>query len=124
MSISVTPDYRTTCPYCNAVLYPAVFTPDSAPWICVICHHAWWATELSEEARKQFRPALCDFGYGMKLVELQEKVLAEREAARARGTSVRSDQVQLLPLHLLQRLPQDEGEFGDFVKIEITRKGG
>lgn len=119
--LAVNPNYRLTCLYCNGVLYPAVFTPESAPWICVICHNAWWVAELSEEARARFRPAYCDFGIGEGLLELQEKVLQERKEARLRGTSVRSDQIQLLPLHLLQHLPR-EGAFGDLVALEITRK--
>lgn len=123
-ALSITPNYRLTCPYCNGALYPAVFTPESAPWVCVICHYAWWAAELSEEARKRFRPALCDFGIGPGLHELQEKVLAERDEARTHGTSVRSDQVQLLPLQQLKQIPPQPNAFGDLVKIEITRKGG
>lgn len=118
------PTYRVTCPWCNNALYPIAFTPESAPWVCVVCSNAWWAAELSEEARKRFRPAVCDFGIGPGLLELQAKVLQEREEARARGTSVRHDQVQLLPLYVLQRLPQEEGEFGDLVKREIARKAG
>lgn len=120
----LTPAYRLTCPYCNGALYPAVFTPESAPWVCVICHNAWWAAELTEEARKRFRPALCDFGIGPGLLELQQQVLEERDQARAHGTSVRSDQIQLLPLPVLQRLQLQEDAFGDAVRNEISRKGG
>jgi hypothetical protein len=121
--LALIPNYRLTCPWCNGRLYPIAFTPDSAPWICVICSHAWWVAELSEEARKRFRPAMCDFGFGPGLEELQEKVKLEREEARARDTSVRSDQIQLLPLYVLQRLSR-EGRFGELVQLEITRKGG
>lgn len=125
MNEDINPAYRVTCPYCNGVLYPAAFTPESAPWFCSICHYSWWAAELTEDARKQFRPALCDFGVGPKLLELQEKVLAEREEARARGTSVRHDQVQLMPLYILKQLPGPTTEsFSQIVKIEIARKGG
>jgi hypothetical protein len=119
------PTYRLTCPWCNGVLYPIAFTPESAPWVCVICSHAWWAAELSETARKQFRPSFCDFGWGAALEPLQALVEQEREAARARGTSVRSDQLQSLPLSILQRLPGPTTEgFGELLKLEITRKGG
>lgn len=125
VDLNETPTYRLTCPYCNGHLYPAFFTPDSAPWLCSICHQAWWATELSEEARARFRPALCDFGIGPGLLELQALVLEERELARARGTSVRADQLQLLPLNILQNLPLPATEgFGELLKLEITRKGG
>jgi hypothetical protein len=119
------PTYRLTCPYCAGALYPAFFTSESAPWLCVICHNSWWASELSEAARKQFRSALCDFGFGQSLLELHDLVLQERESARARGTSVRVDQLQLLPLHILQRLPgPTTKEFGELLKLEISRKGG
>lgn len=119
------PTYRLTCPYCNGALYPVSFTPESAPWLCVICAHSWWAAELSETARKIFRPALCDFGIGEPLATLQEAVLAERDEARARGTSVRSDQLQLLPLYVLKQMPKRTTKvFGKLLKLEITRKGG
>jgi hypothetical protein len=120
------PTYRLTCPYCNGHLYPAFFTPESAPWLCSICHNAWWAAELSEGARKMFRPALCDFGINFTMLDsLQNVVLRERDEARARGTSVRSDQLQLLPLDILQHLPGPTTEiFGELLKLEITRKGG
>lgn len=122
--VALNPTYRVTCPYCNGQLYPIAFTPESAPWACSICHYAWWASELTEEARKIFRPFYADFGFGPKTVELQEKVQAEREEARVRGTSVRMDQLQLLPANILRRLPESETDFGDFLKLEITRKGG
>lgn len=123
--LDLTPTYRVTCPYCNGALYPAFFTPESAPWLCVICHNAWWAAELSEKARTIFRPALCDFGIGEDLAFLQQLVIAERGVARARGTSVRSDQLQSLPLYILQRLPGPTTEgFGVLLKLEIVRKGG
>jgi hypothetical protein len=115
------PKYRTTCLYCNGVLYPIALDPESAPWVCVICNHSWWAVELSEESRKQFRANLCDFGFGPHLQILRDKVLVERGEARRRGTSIRLDQVQLLPLSALKRV-SSEGEFGAFVKEEITRK--
>jgi hypothetical protein len=118
-------NYRLTCPYCNGALYPVFFTPESAPWLCVICNHSWWATELSEKARARFRPELCDFGFGEELAAQQDLVLKERDAARARGTSVRSDQLQLLPLYILERLPRPTTEgFGELLQLEITRKGG
>ncbi len=121
-----TPNYRLTCLYCNGALYPVFFMPESAPWLCTICHHSWWATELSEQARKMFRPALCDFGINYDLVDtLHKAVFMERDNARARGTSVRTDQLQLLPLHILQRLPRPTMEsFGEMIQLEITRKGG
>lgn len=122
--MDLAPGYRTTCPWCNGQLYPIAYTPEAAPWLCVICSHSWWAAELSEEARKQFRPAFCDFGFGLAVEPLQLKVMAERDEARARKTSVRSDQIQLLPLVVLQHLPQADDEFGSMVKLEITRKGG
>lgn len=123
--LSHTPSYRLTCLYCNGALYPVFFTAESAPWLCVVCSHSWWAAELSEKARIRFRPALCDFGLGAELLELQNLVLHEREAARARGSSVRSDQLQLLPLYILQRLPRPTTEgFGELLRLEIARKGG
>lgn len=120
----MTPDYRTTCPWCNGALYPIAYTPDSAPWLCIICGHSWWASELTEKARKQFRPAFCDYGFGPALEPLEAAVVAEREEARARKTSVRSDQVQSLPLPILRLLPKSGDEFGAMVEAEIARKGG
>jgi hypothetical protein len=68
---------------------------------------------------------MCDFGIGPELLEQQNFVLREREAAQARGTSIRSDQLQLLPLYILQRLPLPTTEkFGELLKLEISRKGG
>lgn len=125
VELSHTPTYRLTCLYCNGALYPVFFTPESAPWLCPICSHSWWAAELSEPARARFRPATCDFGIGPGLLELQELVHQEREVARARGTSVRADQLQLLPLYILRNLPLPTTEkFGDLLKLEIIRKGG
>jgi hypothetical protein len=121
--LSMNPTYRLTCLYCNGALYPVAYTPESAPWTCTICHQAWWVAELSEEARRRFRPAYCDFGHGPELEALQKLVLEERDEARIRKTSVRSDQIQLLPVFVLKRLPQDN-ELGDLIKLEITSKGG
>lgn len=120
----LTPDYRTQCLWCGGQLYPIAFTPESAPWVCVICHQAWWAVELSEAARSRFRPALCDFGFGPGLDVLQQLVIQERDDARLRETSVRSDQVQSLPLYVLERLPRDATPFGEMIGQEIKRKGG
>ena len=121
------PTYRVTCPLDKLTLLPVVLGPDSAPWFCVGCRTSYWAAELSETARKQYRPAVRDFGYGAPLEQLQRDVEAEIAEAVIRGTSCREDQIGLLPMAGLQRLvddPRIHGSFRPLVTAELTRKGG
>lgn len=121
------PTYRVTCPLDKLTLLPVVLRPDSAPWYCVGCRYSYWAAELSEAARKQYRPAVRDFGYGEPLEQLQRDVEAEIAEAVIRGTSCREDQIELLPLVGLQRLADDPRVHESFrakVTPELIRKGG
>lgn len=108
-------------------LLPVVLDPRSAPWFCLRCRHSWWAAELSETARKQFRPSVRDFGFGEPLAQLQRDVTAEVDEAIARGTSCREDMLELVPLVGVARMANDPRiaeEFRPKVKAELARKGG
>lgn len=88
-------EYLTSCPSCGAELSPHVGSPDSAPWICNACHLGFWACELLEDARQIYRAWHRDFGVG-STSSLRIARVHELEAAEARGTSAREDQISLL----------------------------
>lgn len=117
------PTYPLTCPNCAGALYPVVLDPTVAPWVCVICNHAWWVAEILA-APAQWRPATQDFGTGTLLATLQQAVLTERQAAEQRGSSCRVDQLQMIPLPGLLYLSQLKLDpaFMSQVETEIQRK--
>jgi hypothetical protein len=119
------PSYRNQCPNCNFVLYPVVLDPKSAPWLCIRDRYSWWAAELSEKARKQFRKATFDFGWGEQLDWLNAEIQDEMKLAEVRGTSCREDMIELVPLAGLQRMESDPGihlDFKKLVSVERVRK--
>jgi len=75
-----------TCPICGGPLATANAHAHTAPWLCATCHHAWWESELTEEAHMAFRASVRDFGYhpGVKA-----DLIIERELAllRSKGAS-------------------------------------
>lgn len=117
--------YRTTCLVDGQVLLPIVLDPHSAPWWCLRCRHQYWVAELTEDARKLFRPSVEDFGYGAPLQLLQDLVAREHDEAIARGTSCREDQLAYIPYVGLQRMKHDPRIHPDFrakVDLEAARK--
>ena len=99
-----TPEYVTSCPGCGKELGFHVGPPDAAPWICDWaqggCGHAWWPAELLPDARKAWRPQYHDHAGGPDahafIPVLHERRMAERDAARARGTSALPEWVTLM----------------------------
>jgi hypothetical protein len=123
----VPPTYRTKCPIDGFELLPVALDSTVPPWFCMRCRHSWWVTQLSEDARKQFRPAVEDFGYGPELEALEALVATEKQEAETRGTSCREDQIELLQAPTLRWMALDPKIHEDFkasVKPELARKGG
>jgi len=96
------PLYLLTCPNCGGGLEPHAGHPDSAPWLCARCHLGFWVSELSAVARVRYRPRFRDYGVGKESIALRAACLAERDAARERGTSCLEEHIGLLSHDHLQ----------------------
>ena len=57
-------DHETTCPHCGQELTEVTLGGDHPPFVCTTCHIAFWAAELSNLARDNWRPSHRDFGHG------------------------------------------------------------
>lgn len=85
------PAVTLDCPQCGGPLAPVILDPETAPWLCNHCALGFWSAELSNAARKDWRPKERDFGFNAR--ELRAACLRERTEARQRGTSLREDMV-------------------------------
>lgn len=118
-------NYLRTCHICGQELVPSAHGPSTPPWQCLECHHAWWTSELSQEARQAFQPNRRDFGY--KGTPQDSWVAGQRsqEMAEAlhRGVSLRPDQLGLVHhdlLHsLLQRFPDMHADFANHIRAQV-----
>lgn len=90
------PPYVLACPACGQQLEPHAGHPDSTPWICHHCHVGFWVCELTSDARARYRPRFHDWGHSKEAFALRDAVFAEREVARARGTSCLPEHIGLL----------------------------
>ena len=95
--------YLATCPECGATLQAVVLDPDTPPWVCTICHLGWWVSELQTPVRSEWDSRTRSFHF-RSLPALREAITQERATAAVLGTSVRVDQLNLLPLTALQAL--------------------
>jgi len=97
----MTETYSASCPRCSAGLTAVVQGPDSAPWLCRPCRRGWWAVELTAGSRAIYRKERDDFRPA-----LATRIAVEQEGAlaRARGTSMREDQVALVPAATLRAI--------------------
>ena len=111
--------YSSACPNCGAPLSPVVLDPDSAPWLCSVCHLEFWVAEL--EQPKNWQPLLRCFGHA-GLVARRDAVEAERQEAHRRGTSVRRDQLGLLDPGQLKHLSKLSGDKGFAAEVAKTMK--
>ena len=91
--------YHRLCPLCGGQLTAIAGAPTTPPWGCFVCRQAWHVGELTQEARACFRREQRDWGYpGTKGHErVRKAVQIEREEAHVRGTSLRTDQIGLVP---------------------------
>jgi len=100
------PTYPTKCLACGHALDPVALDPDTAPWLCPVVHpglRGYWACELSSQA-PAYRSQHADFGFGAPAIALRALVDQEHAAAVTRGTSLREDQLGLVPAAVLTRL--------------------
>lgn len=100
------PAYVTSCPECGAELTPHAGLPDSAPWLCSNClpNRGWFVVELKPEARKMWDRRAKDHGQTPAARVLYADRLAERDAARVRGTSALPEHLSLLSADSLSQL--------------------
>lgn len=91
--------YHRHCPICGAALVPNATNPYTAPWRCDVCLISWWVSELTQEARAAFRVRQEDWGTLNSASHKAVRAAVHEELARAliRGTSVRQDQLGLIP---------------------------
>ncbi len=91
-------NYHARCLLCGGHLIPAVGSAATAPWRCPVCFVAFWAGELTPEARSAWRKHHRDFGPSNtdSARVVRSAVKAEMEAAAARGVSLRPDQLGLV----------------------------
>ena len=98
--------YQTTCPICGSALVPNVAGPHTPPWRCNECLQSWWVEELRAEARKAFRIVQRDWGPSNTAVAKAVRTNVHNELAVAvnRGTSLRQDQLGLVPKTMLKHV--------------------
>ena len=73
------------CPICGAPLSAIPLRPHTPPWLCADCHHAWWESELTEEALTAFRASVRDFNYHPG-VHADLTIERERALLRSKGS--------------------------------------
>lgn len=95
----MTTTYTATCPCCGQQLAPVAQGPAAAPWLCAACCRGWWAAELTPDARAIYRPERDDF---RPHKDVRAAVATEAQLAIQRGSSLRSDQLSLVPPATLQ----------------------
>lgn len=119
--------YRTTCPKCGGPLEVVALDPDSAPWLCNVCHRAFWAAELTDVARDLYRPRHHDWGQGTPARAVRQSVQTEWLYAHARGTSLRADQLRIAHTEHLVGIRRSglkfADEFSDLLDAEIAGRG-
>jgi len=119
--------YHRTCLVCGATLQPNAHGPETAPWRCDICCRSYWVAELTQEGRRHFRREQRDFGWGGTPGEVG--VRTERDAevreARARGVSLRREQLGLVSRDVIERLlARHHGRIGSKFEAEMRRQVG
>jgi len=125
-SLPTAPTYLTTCPNDGAPLQPVALDPDTAPWLCNVCRRGWWVSELQTSARSAWRVQFQDFGFGDTMLSIREQVRQERVEAVTRGTSLRPEQLLVLPPEQLKGLRLVPGLSSDFmavVKVVMQNRG-
>lgn len=117
-------DYLLTCLICGSQLQPVVLGPDSAPWLCHVCHRGYWVCELGDDGRRGWERKHRSFK-GWAHVVLEPLRGAELEAARERGTSCLPEQLAMLQVAQLQALLKQVREpFAALVAAAVKAKGG
>lgn len=110
------PTYQVSCPRCGGPLDPiALPDPQACPWRCPLCCLGWFAAELSPHARSLYRPVHNDFGFGGGRLSLVALVDQELAAAHVRGTSLREDQLSLVPIGALKVLKVRDASFAALI---------
>ena len=117
--------YRTDCPRCGKELQPVALDADTAPWLCNDCHRGFWSAELTDVARARYRPARHDWGLGTPAQALRRSVQTEWLAAHGRGTSLRPDQLRMVPRTVLEcpLPPRTHPDFVAAVANELKARG-
>lgn len=118
------PLYALMCPRCGGPLQPVALDAQSAPWLCGLCRLGFFASELSSTARAAYRPLHRDFGLGPMRRVLSGLVAQERAGAESRGTSLREDQLHLVPVRTLTMLRARDAAFAQRVQHVIAQRGG
>ncbi len=84
------------CLHCGAPLQWTALAPDVTPWVCLICHHGYWHSEVTAESRQAYNPAIKYWEPDYQPV-LHQAIDQERTHAVMRGSSLRPDQIGLVP---------------------------
>lgn len=116
--------YLQSCPGCGGPLTPVALGPETAPWLCGVCAHGWFACELAPPARASFRAEQRDWGHagGRELKVLRDVELAD---AHARGTSALPEHLSLLSgaqLAVLAKRGRLSAEFRALVEAAIAQR--
>lgn len=98
-----------TCPNCGQEMEVVVLGPQCAPWVCRMCARGFWVSELTDAARKMYRPQSHDWGFGEEAVQLRQQVTMEVVDAMMRGTSLRPDLLPLVPRSAIVALIRQGG---------------
>ena len=97
------------CLICGMAMVPVVLGPHTAPWLCpnLAAHrNGFWQSEC--DARADYLPATRSFAHRV-VVAVRAAVELEYQAALARGTSLRPDQLRHLSQEHLVALGMSNG---------------
>lgn len=115
--------YLLSCPNCGAQLQPVVLGPDSAPWLCALCHISFWVAELSGQARDAWQPTVKCYDWRARREMLDRATADEAAAASLRGTSALPEHLGLLSAGQLSTLVRvAQGPFASRVKAAADAK--
>lgn len=126
-SLPAPPAYPTTCPTCGDQLAPLAADPDTAPWLCPTFHEGvrgFWTAQLNPKARKLWRAAQHDHGFGPEAQAILTAIATERGKAAQRGTSLREDQLQLTHPDALKGIKTNDAKFAALVTHALALRGG
>jgi hypothetical protein len=99
-----------------------VLDPQCTPWVCRMCARGFWTSELTNAARKMYRPQYHDWGFGPEAVQLRQQVTMEVVDAMMRGTSLRPDLLPRVPRHTIEALvPQVRPAFRELLKQYVAK---
>ncbi len=111
----IAPSYSTACPICGGSLQPVALSPATAPWLCNVCHRAFFASELTQVARDSVHAPTWTWKQRDVHIDVASKRNDELGEAVLRGVSLRHDQLHIAHPALLSSTLTRRGVDRQFV---------